>query len=240
MAGGRHGSGRGIAAGPASSTNGEGRRAAAVKGSAAGNAGGAPPGGRFGAGPSEIPPAAGSGWDAMIPVGRIARPHGNAGRVVIDPDTDFAEERFRTGAAVHVRRGGEVERLVVRDVRFHRGRPIVGFEGVGTISGAEALARAEVRVSAESLGRLPDGTFYHHELIGCRVETVGGRAVGTVASIEGGGGTHRLVVGDASGEVQVPLTAPICVRVDPRAGVIVLDPPAGLLELNRPRRGGAG
>ncbi len=179
---------------------------------------------------------AGPDWDAMISVGRIARPHGNAGRVVIDPDTDFAEDRFRVGNAVYVRPGGDVERLVLRDVRFHRGRPIVGFHGVSTMSGAEALASADVRMPAESLGRLPAGTFYHHELIGCRVETVAGRTVGVVASVEGGGEAHRLVVDDGSAEVQVPLTAPICVRVDPRERVIVVDPPEGLLELNRSSR----
>ncbi len=172
----------------------------------------------------------------MISVGRVARSHGNAGRVVIDPDTDFAEDRFSPGNAVYVRRDGAVERLVLRDVRFHRGRPIVGFHGVSTISGAEALARADVRVPVESLGRLPDGTFYYHELIGCRVATVEGRTVGTVVSIEGGGEAHRLVVEDESTEVQVPLSAPICVRVDPLERVIVLDPPEGLLELNRSRR----
>ena len=198
--------------------------------------GGEQSGARRGAGASEASFPAGPEWDAMISVGRVARPHGNAGRVVIDPDTDFAEERFRPGNAVHVRRGEDVERLVLRDVRFHRGRPIVGFDGVSTISAAEALAKADVRVPAESLGRLPAGTFYYHELIGCRVETVEGRAVGTVASIEGGGEAHRLVVEDASAEVQVPLTSPICVRVDPRERVIVLDPPEGLLELNRSRR----
>jgi 16S rRNA processing protein RimM len=174
-------------------------------------------------------------WNVMITVGFVARPHGNAGRVVINPDTDFVEDRFREGGVVYVRRR-EVERLVLRDVRFHRGRPIVGFDGVTTIPGAEALASAEVRVPPEALGDLPADTFYYHELIGCRVETLGGHVVGAVLSIEGGGDVHRLVIEDASGEVQVPLTAPICVRIDPRERVIVLDPPEGLLDLNRPRR----
>ena len=182
--------------------------------------------------------AAGLDWEAMISVGRIARPHGNAGRVVVNPDTDFAEDRFEAGNVVYVRRGGDVESLSIRDVRFHRGRPIVGFDGVGTITGAEALANAEVRVPPEALGGLPAGTFYYHELIGCRVETVGGRAVGTVVSVEGGGEAHRLVIEGAAAEVQVPLVAPICVRVDPRERLITLDPPEGLLDLNR--SGGAG
>ena len=201
------------------------------------NAGGELPGARCEAGPSEALTPPRLDWDAMISVGRVARPHGNAGRVIVDPDTDFAEERFRPGNTVYLRRGvGDVVRLVLRDVRFHRGRPIVGFDGVSTMCAAEALARAEVRVPEESLGRLPAGTFYYHELIGCRVETVDGHAVGTVASVEGGGEAHRLVVEHASAEVHVPLTAPICVRVDPGERVIVVDPPEGLLDLNPSRR----
>lgn len=198
----------------------------------------------------DAPPAVDGGepetdWEALIAVGRIARPHGNAGRVVVNPDTDFAADRFRVGRAVCVRRGGRVERLVIRDVRFHRGRPIVGFDGVRTIPEAAELANAEVRVPAAALAALPADTFYYHELIGCRVETVGGRAVGAVVAVEGGGEAHRLVVEDASAEVQVPLTASICVRIDPRARLITLDPPQGLLDLNRrprdrarPRAGG--
>ncbi len=181
-----------------------------------------------------------SNWDAMIFVGCIARPHGNAGRVVINPDTDFVEERFRPGNVVYVRRREDVERLVIQDVRFHRGRPIVGFDGVGTIPGAEALANAEVRVPAEAQGGLPADTFYYHELIGCRVETVGGCAVGTVTSVEGSGDAYRLVIEDSSTEVQVPLVAPICVRVDPRERVIILAPPEGLLDLNLSRRSRGG
>lgn len=178
-------------------------------------------------------PASETDWDAMISVGRIARPHGNAGRVVVNPDTDFVAERFSAGSAVWIRRGPAVERLVIRDVRFHRGRPIVGFDGLRTIPEAAALANAELRVPAAALGELPADTFYYHELIGCRVETVEGRTVGTVVSVEGGGEAHRLIVEDAvAAEVQVPLAAPICVRIDPPARLIVLDPPPGLLDLD--------
>lgn len=200
--------------------------------SAHGDVGGLPAGFRTAA--SENGSASETDWEAMISVGRVARPHGNAGRVVVNPDTDFAAERFRVGSAVRVRRGRAVERLVIRDVRFHRGRPIVGFDGLRTIPEAAALAGAELRVPAAVPGALPADTFHYHELIGCRVETVGGRAVGTVVSVEGGGETHRLIIEDADAvEVQAPLAVPICVRIDPRARLIVLDPPEGLLDLNR-------
>ena len=175
-------------------------------------------------------------WDAMVLVGRIARAHGNRGRVIINPDSDFVEDRFRPGQAVYVRRGDRVDRLSIRDVRFHRHRPIVAFDEVASMTEAEQLASVELRVPMEMLERLPAGVFYHHELTGCRVETVAGEAVGTVSSVESGGGVHRLVVDGESAEILVPLVAAICVRIDPVAEVITIDPPEGLLALNPPPR----
>ena len=172
----------------------------------------------------------------MVTVGRIARAHGNRGRVIVDPDTDFAVERFRPGNALHVRRGGRLVTLLIRDVRFHRQRPILGLEGVETMSDAEALAAAELRIPEETLEPLPAGSYYHHELIGCRVETLSGAIVGTVQAVEGNAGVNRLVVNDGAGEQQVPLVAPICVKVDPAARLITIDPPQGLLGLNAPAR----
>ena len=44
----------------------------------------------------------------MVLVGRIARPHGLRGQVVVNPETDFVEERFAAGAALWTgRRGGD-------------------------------------------------------------------------------------------------------------------------------------
>ncbi len=44
-------------------------------------------------------------WDDMVLVGRIARAHGNRGQVIVDPATDFPEERFKAGSVLHIRRG---------------------------------------------------------------------------------------------------------------------------------------
>ena len=44
------------------------------------------------------------------------------------------------------------------------------------MNAAEALAGLELRVPVERLAPLPAGTFYRHDLVGCRVETRDGRA----------------------------------------------------------------
>ena len=45
-------------------------------------------------------------WDEMALVGRIARPHGIRGQVIVNPETDFPEERFQPGAELFVERDG--------------------------------------------------------------------------------------------------------------------------------------
>ena len=146
------------------------------------------------------------------------------------------EDRFRPGNVLYVRHGDRVDRLLIEDVRFHQHRPIVAFDEVATMTEAEQLASAELRVPLATLGRLPAGVFYHHELTGCRVETVEGEMVGSVSGVEGDGGVHRLVVAGESAEILVPLVDEICVRIDLSAAVITIDPPDGLLDLNPPPR----
>jgi 16S rRNA processing protein RimM len=175
-------------------------------------------------------------WDEMAVVGHIARAHGIRGQVIVNPETDFPHERFRPGAGLFVNRLGQpdsVEQLVVTSLRFHRDRPVIGLQGVDDMNAAIALAGTELRVPRAQLAALPEGMFYRHDLVGCRVETVDGAAVGVVASVEGEVGGSRLVVQSEHGEVLVPMVANICRIVDPTARRIVIAPPEGLLELNR-------
>jgi 16S rRNA processing protein RimM len=173
-------------------------------------------------------------WDDMALVGRVARPHGIRGHVVVNPDTDFPQERFRPGAELFIRRpDGTIEALAVTSARFYRERPIIGLHGVDDMSAAERLAGAELRVPVERLARLPEGAFYHHDLVGCVVVTLTGTAVGTVKKVEGHVGASRLVVDTPGGDVLVPLAEAICRTIDPRGKRIVIDPPDGLLELNQ-------
>jgi 16S rRNA processing protein RimM len=98
---------------------------------------------------------------------------------------------------------------------------------------AEALAGLELRVPPGELEPLPPGMYYRHDLVGCRVETTGGETVGEVTAVEGDMASSRLVLRTASGEVLIPVAEAICVNIDTAARRIVIDPPDGLLDVNR-------
>jgi 16S rRNA processing protein RimM len=172
------------------------------------------------------------GWDRMVLVGRVRRPHGLRGHVVVAPETDFIEERFRAGATLWTRseRGDEV--LTVSSARVQNGRPVIGFEGFATIEDVERLSGLDLRVPEDALQPLPEGVYYVHDLVGCVVETASGERVGEVSRVDGGAGASLLSVAGPHGEVLVPLAADICVEVDIVGRRIRISPPEGLLELN--------
>ena len=171
-------------------------------------------------------------WEQMVLVGRIARPHGLRGHVVVNPETDFVDERFVSGATMWTRSDHGEEPLTISSARVQNGRPVVGFAGFASIDDVERLSGLELRVPQESLQSLEDGAYYQHQLVGCSVKTVGGDQVGDVVRVDGGAGGSLLAIKSTRGEVLVPFAQHICVEVDVAARRIVIDPPEGLLELN--------
>lgn len=169
--------------------------------------------------------------DDLVLIGRIARTHGIRGHVIVNPETDYPEERFVEGRVLHLEAPGRSQPITIESVRFHHGRPILAFAGVDTMDDAEALLGAELRLPEAELPPLPAGTYYRHDLVGCEVTDTKGQAIGRVTSVDGPLERSRLVIAGPRGEVLVPMVGGICVSVDPAARAIVIDPPEGLLDL---------
>lgn len=173
-----------------------------------------------------------SGWDDAILVGVVARTHGNRGEVIVNSETDFPEDRFHQGAQLMTRwQDGTPATLEVATMRMHQGRPVVGFKGYASINDAESLAGLELRVGEVETAPLPEGEYYHRDLIGCTVVTDGGETIGRVTAVQGDRAASRLVVTSPRNEIMIPLAEEIC-TVDLAAKRITVRPPEGLLELN--------
>lgn len=172
----------------------------------------------------------------MAVVGVVARPHGIRGHVFVNPETDFPEERFGVGQTLFALRDGAIEPFTVTAFRLQGVRPVIGLEGVTDMDAARELAGLEFRVPVDALVPLPDGMFYHHDLVGCVVRTVEGQEVGAVTAVDGDAGNTRLVVQNERGEVLIPLNLGICTEIDPKVKRIIIAPPEGLIELNERRK----
>jgi 16S rRNA processing protein RimM len=109
---------------------------------------------------------------------------------------------------------------------------IFKFRGVDTISDAEPLAGAEVRVPMSERAPLEPGEFFQSDLVGCEVmDRRTGASLGRVTGWEDSGGPGLLVV---EGGLLIPFARAICVEIHPEAKRIVVELPEGLKDLNRP------
>ena len=169
-----------------------------------------------------------------LTIARITRPRGNKGEVAAD-DLSGETRRFEAGRRVTVTLcNREVRQLEVEWAWTHKGRLILKFGGVDTISDAETLRLAEVRVRKDSLEPLPEGEYYFSDLVGCEVvDQTTGRSEGTVAEVyEPPGGVLLLsVIDEERKEMLVPFASEICRDVDIGAKRIMARLPEGIEEL---------
>ena len=96
----------------------------------------------------------------------------------------------------------------------------------------DAFGDGICRVPADTLTALPEGTYHHHDQVGCEVVAEDGTAIGVVTGVDGHRVASHLVVQGRRGEVLVPLAESICVGFDLEARRITVALPEGLLDLN--------
>ena len=168
----------------------------------------------------------------LVAVARVAKPRGVRGEVAADLLTDFPERFDRLTELIAVFPNGARRRLALEGRWLHGDRVVLKFEGFDTPEGAAALAGCELAVPEAEAVELEEGAFYDWQLEGCRVETVGGRQLGTVSEVlHTGGEAPVLVVSGPEGkENLVPLAESICVGIDVGRKLIRVDAPEGLLE----------
>jgi 16S rRNA processing protein RimM len=168
----------------------------------------------------------------QLVVGRIGRAHGVGGELVVSVRTDDPQSRFADGAVLATDppdRGP----LTVVGSRWHSGRLLVVFDGVNDRRSAEQLAGTSLIVDAATLPPLGDPEeFYDHQLIGLSAVDTEGRRIGMITDVVHGPAADLLAIDRTQGgEVLVPFLKAMVPSVDVAAGTVVIDPPAGLLEL---------
>jgi 16S rRNA processing protein RimM len=169
-------------------------------------------------------------------VGRIGRPHGIRGEVVVGVRTDEPEARFAIGARLDTDPAGKGP-LTVAAVRWQSGELIVRFKGIRDRTAAGELGGTWLSVDSAALAPLDDpDEFRDHDLVGLTVRTTAGAIVGEVTDVLHHGQDLLAIkparAGDPAGEILVPFVKAIVTDVDVAAGTLVIDPPRGLLNLD--------
>ena len=167
----------------------------------------------------------------FITIGLILAPQGLAGKLKVEVTTDFPR-RFMPGARVFI--GGEP--LTVDGVERRRSKVILKLRGIDERSQAEALNNQTLEIPQSELQPLPEGSYYHFQLVGLEVWTTGGKRLGGITRVLSAPGNDNYLVDGEDGEVLIPAIEDVVKEIDLDKGRVTIEPIAGLLDLNRKRR----
>lgn len=151
------------------------------------------------------------GEPEYLVVGFLRRPHGVRGEILMDVHTDFPK-RLKTGLTVFV--GESYQPMVIASRRLHAAGLLVRFRGIKSPEEAGLYRNTWVYVPAANRPELPEGEYYHHQLIGLNVVTDEDRDLGVLVDILETGANDVYVVRAADGsEVLLPAIPPVVLEI---------------------------
>ena len=171
--------------------------------------------------------------EARVEVGRVVKPHGLKGELVVS-GVRLTPEEFRALGTVEAIAADRTRlRLTIRAARPFLQSLLVFFEGVDDLDAARALHGQVLEVDPSRLPPAAEGTVYLFQLIGLAVATDAGEALGRVADVFQTGATPILVVRQEEGgrERMLPMSPEVLVGVDTAAGKITVHLLPGMEDL---------
>src|SRR5246127_1190214 len=164
----------------------------------------------------------------QVTVGRIGRPHGIRGDVVVGVRTDEPELRFAKGSRLGhdpAALGPPSRAATQRD----SGGTLVRFEGISDRDAAAELRGTWLMVDAAMIAPSDDPDEFHDvDLVGLAVRTVDGTQVGTVHDVLHSGQDVLVVKAPDGREIMIPFVKAIVPEVDVKSGFLFINPPEGL------------
>lgn len=169
----------------------------------------------------------------LLSMGRVHGHRGRAGELTVRVAAGDAG-RFRAVREVWLQRAhGEAERFDVQREKAYRDRWVLKLAGIDDSDAAARWRGASVAVAFDHAPALNEFEHWHTKLVGMEVFAADA-SIGRVRDVQPTAGADLLVVqADDGGELLIPLHRDIVVDVDEQAKRLRIEPPAGLLELNR-------
>jgi len=174
-----------------------------------------------------LPGSPSNGEPVFLVVGKLRKPHGLRGEILMEVITDFPE-RICPGVMVFV---GEEHRLLkIRSCREHGKLLLVAFEGFDDREAVGVWRNHLIYVNASDRPPLPEGDYYQHQIIGLHVVTDEGMALGELSQVlETGANDVYLIRSQSGSEVLLPAIDDVILSVDLERKEILVHLLPGLL-----------
>ena len=164
----------------------------------------------------------------FITIGRILTTWGVEGKLKVKIETDFPQ-RFAPRSTVYINR----QPMTIDSTEWHKGKAIIKLSTIDSIEDAERLHGQPVEIHHSQVYPLPEGQYYHFQLVGLEVWTTRGELLGNITEILTAESNDNYVVSGTGGEILIPAIEDVVKSIDLNNGRIVIEPIEGLLSLNQ-------
>lgn len=166
----------------------------------------------------------GTDTNLHVIVGTILGAHGVTGEVHVEVTSD-TPTRFSTGGVLYL---DGTPHTIQRSYELSRGRIGLKLERIDTRSKAQTLRGSHLTVPQEMVLPLPQGNYYHFQIIDMCVYTREGKYLGQVAEILATGSNDVYIISNEGKDILIPALEDVIVDVDTANAVMTVDLPHGL------------
>ena len=164
----------------------------------------------------------------FLRVGRVLRPHGIRGVLLVESDSDLA---FSISAGSTIYLGDEDSLFTVQSFNKHRKQFLLKLENLESRQDAEAYRDRTILIPFENFEPLEENVYYHWQLKGLQVVKNDGQTLGELADIIVTGANDVYIVRTEKGkELLLPAIESVVEEVDLERGRMIVNIIAGLLD----------
>ena len=163
-----------------------------------------------------------------VTIGQILAPWGIKGKLKVEVVTDFPQ-RFTPGSKIYINQ----QPMTIDSTEWHKGKAIIKLSTIDSIEDAQRLRGQPIEIHHSQLQPLPEGQYYHFQLIGLEVYTTQGELLGNITEILTAESNDIYVVSGDRGDILIPAIEDVVKSIDLNKGRITIEPIEGLLSLNQ-------
>jgi 16S rRNA processing protein RimM len=167
------------------------------------------------------------GTPTRLIIGRVLKPWGYRGELKIEILTEFPD-RFASLRTVFL--GDDAKPFSVARARLHSGAALLKLDGIDSPEAAAKLREQLVQVAIEDAVELPKGKVFLYQLIGLRVRTLEGRALGEIADVLDTGANDVYIVRDGAREILLPAIPDVVKEINLERREMVVELMEGLVD----------
>ncbi|MDD2717414.1 MAG: ribosome maturation factor RimM [Candidatus Wallbacteria bacterium] len=157
----------------------------------------------------------------LITIGKIARPHGMKGELLVIPET-FDPSRFERLKKIYVAFPGEILEHQITSVSIQNQGILIKFAGIENMTQAELLKNGLLQIQEQDMIHPSGDEYLISDLQDMEVK-LGSETIGRITEIQENAAYPLLRVGDEHDFIFIPFLKSFIAKVDLTGRVIYLD-----------------